>query len=66
MGAGPVVNDLNAFLEKVFIIKISSCAETARIGHFKSNKQFYITLLIKNPVTPERLTKKFRNFQSGF
>ena len=65
-GSGSSSEWFECFFGKVFIIKISSCAETARIGHFKSNKQFYITLLIKNPVTPERLTKKFRNFQSGF
>ena len=40
MGSAPVVDVIKLFFEEFLKIYISPQAETARIGHFKSNKQF--------------------------
>ena len=37
-------------MEEIWKIKISSLAKTARVGHFKSNKEFLSIVLIKNSI----------------
>ena len=46
----PEVNVIKLFLEEIWKIEISPLAKTARISHYKSNKQFLSIVLLKNSI----------------
>ena len=55
----PVVDVIKLFLEEFWKIQISPQAETARIGHFKSNKQFQSKLALFSPFRFRHQNKLF-------
>ena len=53
-------------MKEIWKFKISPKAKTARIGHFKSNKQFYTLDLLKNSVNCFHIFCRFRNCNKLF
>ena len=48
--AGSVVDVIKLFLAEIWKFEISPLDKIARIGHFKSNYQFYNLYLLKNSI----------------